>query len=86
MRVLAAEVYSTVIMSVFLCCARGQKRIFVDHLYEALREEGVDVFMDESLLHNFATTRAALQKALVGMVRSARVCELCDNQRSACRH
>lgn len=36
--------------AVFLCHAGEQKRIFVDYLFHALREEGVAAFMDEESL------------------------------------
>ena len=60
-------------MSVFLSHAGEQKRIFVDFVYEALKEEGVAVFMDESSLRcgdtAWPTITAALQGACVGMLR-----------------
>ena len=64
-------------MSVFLSHAGEQKWIFVDHVYEALREEGVVVFMDESSLRcgdtAWPTILAALHGASVGVSRSAGV-------------
>ena len=65
-------------MSVFLSHAGQQKRIFVDHVYEALREEGVAVFMDESSLRlgdtAWLTITAALQGAVVGVTQAVGVC------------
>ena len=62
-------------MSVFLSHAGEQKQIFIDFLYEALREEGVDVFMDESSLRcgdtAWPTILAALHRASVGVSQAA---------------
>ena len=58
-------------MSVFLSHAGEQKQIFLDFLYEALKEEGVDVFMNESSLRcgdtAWPTILAALHGASVGV-------------------
>lgn len=49
----------------------------MDHVYEALREEGVDVFMDESSLRcgdtAWPTILAALHGAAVGIMQAAGV-------------